>query len=66
MPKPSDRRVLMVSIRSEMKNRQLRKLNIKYLQFCIRHSRYRAAALGMRVWRGAGSRKCFVPKAELP
>lgn len=62
MPK----RVLMASIRYRMKSRQLRKLYIKYLQFCIRHSRDGAAVLGTRLWRDAGSRKCLVPKAELP
>lgn len=65
MPEPSDGRVLMVSISYRMKSRQLRKLYIKYLQFCIRHSRHRAAVLGMRVWR-AGSRECLVPKAVFP
>lgn len=53
MPRPSDRRVLMVSIRYRMKSRQLCKLHIKYLQFCIRHSRLRAAGLGTRFWRNA-------------
>lgn len=45
MPKPSDRRVLMVPLRYRMENRQLCKLYIKYLQFCIRHGRARAAVL---------------------
>lgn len=64
MPQPSDRRVLMVSIRYRMKNRQLCKLYIKYLQFCIRHGRLWAVVLGTRVWRGEGSRKRLGPEAE--